>query len=89
MSASGFILGALLATAYGAGFHVIMGGPARRIVLYVVTAWLGFVVGHFVGETVELTLFDLGALHLLSASVGAWAALIVSWWLAGNTSSSA
>ncbi|MBX3059538.1 MAG: hypothetical protein KF770_24065 [Anaerolineae bacterium] len=84
INASGVILGFLLATAYGAGFHLIMGGPARRIILYVLAAWVGFAVGHFLGDFINLELLNLGALHLLSASLGAWIALIASWWLAGD-----
>ncbi len=84
MNASGVILGFLLATAYGAGFHLIMGGPARRIILYVLAAWVGFAVGHFLGDFINLELLNLGALHLFSASLGAWIALIASWWLAGS-----
>ncbi len=81
MSASGMILGFFLATAYGAGFHLIMGGPAKRILLYIFAAWVGFAVGHLLGDLINLEIFKLGALHLFSASLGAWIALIASWWL--------
>ena len=84
INASGMILGFLLATAYGAGFHLIMGGPARRVLLYVLAAWVGFAIGHFLGDFINLELFKLGALHLFSASLGAWIALIASWWLAAD-----
>jgi uncharacterized membrane protein YeaQ/YmgE (transglycosylase-associated protein family) len=84
INASGMILGFLLATAYGAGFHLIMGGPARRVLLYVLAAWVGFAIGHFLGDFLNLQLFRLGALHLFSASLGAWIALIASWWLAAD-----
>ena len=80
-AASGLVLGFLLATAYGAGFHVILGGPARRILLYLGAAWIGFILGHFLGDLLNMELFKLGAVHLLSASLGAWIALIASWWL--------
>jgi hypothetical protein len=79
-AASGIILGFLLATAYGAGFHLILGGPARRIWLYVLAAWIGFTIGHFLGDLFQINLFKLGALHLLSASLGAWIALAASYW---------
>ena len=82
--ASGLILGFLLATAYGAGFHLLLGGPARRIILYLVAAWIGFALGHVVGDLINLNWLRLGALQLFSASVGAWVALIISWWLAGD-----
>ena len=80
-AASGLVLGFLLATAYGTGFHVILGGPARRILLYLGAAWIGFVLGHFLGDLLNMELFKLGAVHLFSASLGAWIALIASWWL--------
>lgn len=83
-AASGLILGFLLATAYGAGFHVILGGPARRILLYVLAAWIGFALGHFLGDLLDIELLKLGALHLFSASLGAWIGLITSWWLVAH-----
>ncbi len=78
--ASGIVLGFLLATAYGAGFHFIVGGPARRIPLFVFSAWIGFALGHLLGDAFNITLLKLGALNLLSASLGAWIALIASYW---------
>ncbi len=84
-AASGLILGFLLATAYGAGFHLLLGGPARRIILYLVAAWIGFALGHVVGDLLNLNWLRLGALQLFSASVGAWVALFISRWLAGDT----
>ena len=80
--ASGLVLGFFLATAYGAGFHVILGGPARRILLYVLSAWLGFALGHLVGDLLNVTILKIGAVHLFSASLGAWLALLTSWLLA-------
>ncbi len=82
--ASGLVLGFLLATAYGAGFHFLLGGPARRILLYVLAAWLGFAIGHLLGSWLNINLFKLGALHLFSASLGAWIALLASWWFVAN-----
>ncbi|MAU01476.1 MAG: hypothetical protein CL608_30415 [Anaerolineaceae bacterium] len=84
-AASGLILGFLLATAYGAGFHLLLGGPARRIILYLAASWIGFALGHAVGDLINLNWLRLGALQLFSASVGAWVALIISRWLAGDT----
>jgi hypothetical protein len=79
--AAGLILGFLLATAYGAGFHVVVGGPARTIPLYLGVAWLGFAIGHFVGDYLDLNMLRLGVVQLFSASVGAWIALIIGRWL--------
>jgi hypothetical protein len=77
--AGGVVLGFLLATAYGAGFHFFIGGPARHIVLYVLASWLGFALGHLLGDWLGITTLKLGTIHLLSASLGSWIALIMSW----------
>jgi hypothetical protein len=83
-TASGLVLGFLLATAYGAAFHLLLGGPPRRIVLYVLAAWVGFVLGHFVGDFLGFELLKLGVVHLFSASLGAWIAIFSSYILVGR-----
>jgi len=80
-AAAGLVLGFILATAYGAGFHFIKGGPARRIILYIVAAWVGFALGQFAGDWLNIEILRLGAVHLLTASVGAWLALFATQWL--------
>ena len=80
-TASGIVLGFLLATIYGAAFHLFVGGPPRRIIIYVIASWVGFTIGHIVGDLLGIDLLKLGAVHLLSASVGAWIAIILSWFL--------
>lgn len=87
--ASGMVLAFLLATAYGAGFHLIMGGPARRILLFVIAAWLGFAAGHFLGDFLRIDILELGAINLFSASVGAWLALLIAWLLARDQAAGA
>ncbi len=86
-TAAGVVLGFLLATVYGAGFHLVLGGPARRILLYVLSAWVGFALGHFLGDLLAINLLKLGPVHLFSASLGAWIALIASWWLSKHEES--
>jgi len=83
-TAAGLVLGFLLSTAYGSGFHLLLGGPARRIILYMLAAWLGFGLGHIIGDLLGIELLKLGTLHLFSASLGAWIALIASWWLGAS-----
>lgn len=83
-TAAGFVLSFLLATAYGAAFHLIIGGPARRILLYICSAWVGFALGHLLGDLLHIPILRLGAINLFTASLGTWIALIASRWLAGN-----
>lgn len=68
----------IVATLYGAAFHLVSGGDARRLALFLLAAWLGFGLGHAFGETVNVTLLDIGPLHMLTATLGAWLALVVA-----------
>jgi len=83
-TASGLVLGFILATLYGAGFHLIIGGRPRKIILYLTASWVGFAIGHFVGDFIGIETLKLGAVHLLTASLGSWLALLISWILAGR-----
>ena len=83
-SAAGLALGFLLATAYGAGFHLIVGGTPRKLLLFVLASWVGFTLGHLVGDLLNIELLKLGAIHLFSASLGSWIALILSWFLSSR-----
>ena len=71
-----FIFAFVVATMYGLAFHVLMGGDARRMVLFIVTGWLGFLLGQYIGGYLGLTLLKVGVVHLLPASLGAIALLI-------------
>jgi hypothetical protein len=68
----------ILATLYGAAFHLVSGGDARRLALFLLAAWLGFGLGHLFGEAFKVTLMDIGPLHMLTATMGAWLALVVA-----------
>ena len=66
----------VIATMYGLGFHVIMGGNARRMVLFIVTSWLGFLLGQYAGGYLDISFLKIGVVHLLPASASAIALLI-------------
>ena len=85
-SASGVVLGFRLASFYGAAFHLVFGGPIKRILVYLAAAWVGFFIGQFVGDFLNFELLKLGKIHLASASIGAWAMLLAAWWLIGQDS---
>ena len=75
------LLAFALATLSGAGFHLWQGGGARRLALYLLSGWLGFALGHLVGDALRLDFFRIGALNTLSAMLGAAVALIAARWL--------
>ncbi len=68
----------IVATLYGASFHLVSGGDARRLALFLLAAWLGFGLGHVFGDVLDITFLDVGPLHMLTATIGAWLALVVA-----------
>jgi uncharacterized membrane protein YeaQ/YmgE (transglycosylase-associated protein family) len=81
LSIPGIFLGLVLSTLYGALFHLWRGGNAGRLLLYLLLAWLGFWVGHVVGNWLNISFDLLGQLHLLLASLGSIVLLAVGYWL--------
>jgi hypothetical protein len=69
--------GFILATLFGAGFHLILGGDARRLAVFLLVGWLGFALGHLAGVSLEVRFMNVGALRLLPASFGAVIALLL------------
>ena len=73
------ILAIILATLHGAVFHFIIGGSFRRLVFILLVSWAGFGVGHIIGVLFGINALTVGTLRLLSASLGAVAALAAVW----------
>lgn len=69
-------LGFILATLYGATFHLIVGGDARRLAFFLLSGWLGFGIGHFAGVVLQVNILNIGTLHIVTASIGALLVLI-------------
>lgn len=71
-----FTFAFIIATLYGASFHFVMGGGARRLALFLLTAWAGFLLGHYIGIAFEIEIVKIGALRLVPATVSAFTLLI-------------
>ena len=54
---------------------------ARRLILYIILAWIGFWIGHLAGNALDWTFFSLGPLRLGTATLGAAITLGVGYWL--------
>lgn len=70
------IFGFIVATLFGAGFHMIVGGDARRLALFLLAGWIGFGLGHLVGVIFSINVFNIGTLHIVTAAFCAVMALV-------------
>ncbi len=68
----------ILATIYGVVFHLLVGGDVRRLALYLLAGWLGFALGHLFGVLLGVEMLRIGPLRTLSATAGAWTALLAA-----------
>lgn len=68
----------IVATVIGAGFHLIVGGDARRLALFLLAGWFGFALGHSASVRLNLDIFTIGDLHIVTAALGAGLTLIAT-----------
>lgn len=73
--------GFILATLYGVGFHFVVGGDARRLALFLLSAWIGFTLGHMLGVMFTMNVMNIGTLRVVSATIGAGVALVAAHFL--------
>jgi uncharacterized membrane protein YjjP (DUF1212 family) len=70
--------GFIIATLFGAAFHLIFGGDARRLAVFLLSGWAGFALGHIIGVNFGISVLSIGSLRFLAACVGALAALLIA-----------
>lgn len=73
-----FVFAFVVATAIGAGFHLIFGGNARRLALFLLAGWAGFALGQIAGQTFSVTVFVIGDLYIVTSVVGSLSMLIAA-----------
>jgi hypothetical protein len=81
MTIQTLLLGFLIATLYGAGFHLYRGGKIWRLGLYLIFAWVGFWGGHLLGNVLGWTFLRIGTLNLGMATLICIAVLFGGYWL--------
>jgi len=70
------LLSVLLCVAYASLLHLWKGSSLRDLLLYLMAAALGFAVGQLLGLLLQIPLPRIGQIHVVEASIFAWAALI-------------
>jgi uncharacterized membrane protein YjjP (DUF1212 family) len=68
----------VLSTLIGAGFHLLLGGGARRLALFLLASWVGFAMGQAAGRSIGWEMMTIGDLHIIPAVGGAVITLIVA-----------
>ena len=87
MTIPALILGLVLSTLYGAGFHLWRGGGAGRLLLFLFLSWGGFAIGQLIASKLGWT-FDLfGQTHLVMGSLCSLVFLVLGNWLSFRESS--
>ena len=81
MSLPTLLFGFLISTLLGALFHMLRGGGAGRLLLYLILGWAGFWIGHFLGSYFGWTFGSLGPLHLGMAILISVIFLGIGYWL--------
>jgi hypothetical protein len=75
------VFGGLIATLYGALFHLVRGGNLGRLLIYIILSWLGFLSGHFLAQRFDLRFFSIGSLNLGIATIGSLLFLVLGYWI--------
>ncbi len=81
MTILAFLLGNILASIYGALYHLIRGGSFGRLVLFLAVSVLSFWFGHLVANITGMTFLSLGPIRTGLATLFTLAALIGAEWL--------
>lgn len=66
------VLGSLFCIGYAAFVHLWLGRTGRELWVTLLMAFMGFGFGQAVGVLTQAPLWQIGQLHLLEASLGAW-----------------
>jgi len=71
------LLAVLLAIGYASLFHLWTGRNLRDLLVYVVAAGVGVIIGQWIGSSLELNFLRIGQLHTLEVTVAAILSLLL------------
>ena len=75
------VFGLLIASLYGALFHLFIGGGIGRLVLFLFLSWVGFLVGQLLASYLGWTFDLIGPLHVGTSTLSSFTFLITGYWL--------
>jgi hypothetical protein len=74
-----FTFAFIIATLLGAAFHLIVGGDARRMALFLLASWLGFAMGQSLGVGSGVDWIVVGEIYILTAVLGSLMMLVTAY----------
>lgn len=81
MTLASFFLGTVIASVFGCAFHFWHGGGFKWLVFFNLLAWVGFWLGHIIGNLTNVRFLLLGPINIGSAIIGTIAVLFQGFWL--------
>ena len=81
MTLPSLLLGIVLSTIYGAAFHFWKDGSLGKLLFYVILAWVGFWLGHVIGNLTGWHFAALGPINGGLATIGSAVFLFAGDWL--------
>ena len=82
MNLPGIVFGLIISSALALAFHLLRGGRLTRMLMYLLTAWVSFGVGHMAGEWIPIRAWRLGEINMLSATIATVLGLLLASFLA-------
>jgi len=76
MTLPALLFGVLIASLYGAVYHLIRDGRPGRLVLYLVFSWVGFAAGHLLAAWREWVFLSVGPINFGLATLGSLLLLV-------------
>ena len=81
MTFPSILFGLAIASLIGAFFHIWKDGGLGKLILYLVLSWFGFWIGHAIGAKYEISILDIGNLHVGMGVLVSVIFLLVGHWL--------
>lgn len=79
-----FIFGSLIAGLIGSLIHLILGGKPFRLLLSIISSWIGFWLGNNLGLRYGLIIFNYGQINLGFAILLSILLGLIGYWISGE-----
>ncbi|NLA79310.1 MAG: hypothetical protein GX853_00960 [Chloroflexi bacterium] len=80
MNITAYIFGWLLASLFGALFHLWRDGGFGKLLLYLLLSWVGFYLGHLVFLHYEVAFMQVGGVQMAGGILGSLVFLFLGHW---------